>query len=499
MDRRYIWWWHFSFIHEHWHSTCVTYWSLREHASTQPNIIAKEQEKFQNLPPLRAGGCARCVLFQRLDAEVPVTFYRLLYYPTLTMESSDGRKSKLEVVAAVGKSPNEEEQQQEDPKPQGASQTSAAVSLEEDYHNHEASQVTWTLSQADEVIQKLDKEGELTEVAGSQSMLSQELLCMSQRESDDDEYAHHPSSLVPVPCSQQTETSISMAQRLGVLTQETLDGDHPQSPGRSPSSLQAQAQAHAKDSMGVEAPTTTPIQHSLVAVENYVSPPSHQGFQGFHLLASQQEGEDQDEGMEDIPLSQDPVIKANLKGPLPPKLIPVPTKKLFGDVLGTPTPKRTMLSPIRETPVRNCEVFGSLLDAVQVITEQEEVNAKLYALQHACSQDTSSIHNAQQASTGNKRQSPTGNPSEEKPIKKKRTTTASSKRKETENKAQQAAKRAAALAEQTVADPEMAKKLLLSMALVRENPRMAPSSWPPKGAVVPEGFFWAHYPPLEGG
>ena len=407
---------------------------------------------------------------------------------------SETTKSKPEVVVVVGKGGNEEEQQQEDPKTQGASQTSTAVSLEEDYHDHEASQVTLTLSQADEVIQKMDKEGELTEVAGSQSMLSQELLCMSQRESDDDEYAHHPSSLVPVPCSQQTETSISMAQRLGVLTQDTLDGDDPQSPGRSPSSLQAQAQA--KDSMGVEAPTPTPtpMQHSLVAVENNASPPSHQGL---HLLASQQGQEDQDEGMEDIPLSQDPVIKANLKEPLPPKLIP--TKKLFGDVLGTPTPKETMLSPIRETPVRNSEVFGSLLDAVQVITEQEEVNAKLYALQHASSQDTSSIHNPQQASTGNKRQSPTGNPSEEKPIKKKRTTTASSKRKETENKAQQAAKRAAALAEQTVADPEMAKKLLLSMALVRENPRMAPSSWPPKGAVVPEGFFWAHYPPLEGG
>jgi hypothetical protein len=400
------------------------------------------------------------------------------------MESSDGTKSKPEII--IEKSQKEEQQQQqEDPKTQGTSQTSTAVSLEEDYHNHEASQVTFTLSQADEAIQKLDKEGELTEVAGSQSMLSQELLCMSQRESDDDEYAHHPSSLVPVPCSQQTETSITMAQRLGVLTQETLDGDDPQSPGRSPSSLQE----HAKDSIRVEAPT--PMQYLAVAVENNASP-SHQGF---HLLASQQEGEEEDEDMEDIPLSQDPVIKANLKEPLPTKLIP--TKKLFGDVLDTPTPKKTMLPPIRDTPVRTSECFGTLLDAVQVITEQEEVNAKLYALQHASSQDSSSIHNPQEASIGNKRQSPTGTASAGQPIQKKRTNTASFKKKETENKAQQAAKRAAALAEQTVADPEMAKKLLLSMALVRENPRMAPSSWPPKGAVVPEGFHWAHLPNLE--
>jgi hypothetical protein len=395
------------------------------------------------------------------------------------MESNYFRKGKPEEVVEKGQK-EEEEQQQEDPKTQGASQTST-VSLEEDYH--EASQVT-TLSQADKVIRKLDKEGELMEVAGSQSMLSQELLCMSQRESDDDEYAHHPSSLLP--CSQQTETSIFMAQRLGLLTQETLDGDDPEAPGQLPWS----SQVDAKDSMGVEAP----MQHSVVAVENNASPSDH----GFHL-ASQQEGEDQYEDMQDIPLSQDPIIKANLKEPLPPKLIGVPTKKLFGDVLGTPTPKKTMLSPIRDTPVRTSECFGSLLDAVQVITEQEEVNAKLYALQHACSQDSSSTHNPQEAFTGNKRQSPTTTTADQQPVKKKRTTTASSKRKETENKAQQAAKRAAALAEQTVADPEMAKKLLLSMALVRENPRMAPANWPPKGAVVPEGFFWAHYPPLEGG
>lgn len=62
---------------------------------------------------------------------------------------------------------------------------------------------------------------------------------------------------------------------------------------------------------------------------------------------------------------------------------------------------------------------------------------------------------------------------------------------------QQLAKRAADLAQRTINDPELAKRLLLSMALTRENPRSAPETLPGPGHVLPEGFFWAHYPPLE--
>jgi hypothetical protein len=35
------------------------------------------------------------------------------------------------------------------------------------------------------------------------------------------------------------------------------------------------------------------------------------------------------------------------------------------------------------------------------------------------------------------------------------------------------------------------------MALVRENPRTPPESIPGRGHVLPDGFFWARYPPLE--
>jgi hypothetical protein len=56
---------------------------------------------------------------------------------------------------------------------------------------------------------------------------------------------------------------------------------------------------------------------------------------------------------------------------------------------------------------------------------------------------------------------------------------------------------AANLAAQTIVSPEVAKNLLLSMALVRINPRAAPAQWPPRGSVIKDGFFWGTYPPLE--
>ena len=66
-------------------------------------------------------------------------------------------------------------------------------------------------------------------------------------------------------------------------------------------------------------------------------------------------------------------------------------------------------------------------------------------------------------------------------------------------KQQKLAERAAALAQRTINDADLAKRLLLSMALTRENPRSAPEKLPGPGFVLPPGFFWAHYPPLEKG
>jgi hypothetical protein len=173
---------------------------------------------------------------------------------------------------------------------------------------------------------------------------------------------------------------------------------------------------------------------------------------------------------------------------------------------------------MRDTPIRESECFGSLLDAVQAITEREEVNAKLFSLQYRSSSSDDNrdvVTNPQEAisdataknnkpsRTRKRKSSPKSSSGDddddEGSPKKSRKSSATRKKESEQREAQEIAKRAAALAEQTVADPEMAKKLLLSMALVRENPRTLPSSWPVRGSEVPEGFFWAHYPPLEGG
>lgn len=53
------------------------------------------------------------------------------------------------------------------------------------------------------------------------------------------------------------------------------------------------------------------------------------------------------------------------------------------------------------------------------------------------------------------------------------------------------------LAKQALERPRVGKKLLLSMALVRTNPRTPPSCYPAHGTVLTERFHWASYPPLD--
>lgn len=326
--------------------------------------------------------------------------------------------------------------------------TLIAASNDSSEEEPDSSQVP--LSQTDEHILRLEKEGQLTQVVGSQSMLSQELMYSSQREDEEVE------GLSEIHVSQQRESSISMAKRLGLLMQE-----EEKQPTQDKFSSPNQASGM----------TSTPVKSSLLTHVTNNETPSTFAESG---SPGQQRSFMPDKDMN--------------------SLISSPAAAAFR---------------IPDTPIRESECFGSLLDAVQRITEQEEVNAKIYALQNRPAELLTGVSSVDPGATGDtqsspnstmeptKRKSPSSN--EGSPTKKSRKSAATKKREFEQKKAQETAKRAAALAERTVADPEMAKKLLLSMALVRENPRTLPATWPPRGSVVPEGFFWAHYPPLEGG
>ena len=121
------------------------------------------------------------------------------------------------------------------------SSTPVTVATEEDSSNSNSnnddeevpSQVSF--SQSDEHLIYLDREGELNQVVGAGSMLSQELTMArgsndEDSEEDDDaepqpETQESAFGSVGLGCSQATETSIAMAQRLGILTQPEEEGD----------------------------------------------------------------------------------------------------------------------------------------------------------------------------------------------------------------------------------------------------------------------------------
>jgi len=59
------------------------------------------------------------------------------------------------------------------------------------------------------------------------------------------------------------------------------------------------------------------------------------------------------------------------------------------------------------------------------------------------------------------------------------------------------AQKASMLAAQALERPRVGKQLLLSMALVRTNPRTPPSCYPAHGTILTDRFHWAAFPPLD--
>jgi hypothetical protein len=370
------------------------------------------------------------------------------------------------------------------------------------------------MSQTDRHIHQLDREGQLNEVAGSQSMLSQELIydiqCRGRPvnrsgDDDDDDDKNSVGCLTSLHLSQETETSMGMAKRIGLLsmTQDEEESEEDTKPPASDGDIGANTTISTNTA---ENPCTPKRSEGLFSVLSHAS---NTGAPDLGSFSAKKE-----------------IIAAENK----PKM------------------------DITDTPVRESEGFGSLLDAVAKITEQEISEEgedallwrrSLYLLRHPDEEAVTELSPTRRkrslapryASTSPTRKSPrksAGVHSKRKiplavdaddpssvtkkrkvylsastaynEIQKRTKTDSVDKNKPEENnnvdnarEAHEAAIRAAALAERIVTDPGLAKQLLLSMALVRENPRSAPETLPGPGHVLLDGFVWARYPPLENG
>ena len=359
------------------------------------------------------------------------------------------------------------------------------------------------LSQTDHHIRSLDQDGSLNEVAGSQSMLSQELVIETGYLSD-------------IELSQETqpESSIGMAKRLGLLSQtqeeeeeegeeeeqqvDQLDTTNESLPlnGGGAKQLEESDQQHdTSPKISEEKNVQTefkksPLDHESISYE----PPKQEAeklqLSGLELLT--QVGSNEADKLTSIRASKSSPIGGGITA------IQVNTSST-------------------DAQIRESEGFGSLLDAIAKVTEQEEIvegGGGMPVLWQSSSPSDNPLHlfsnvPAIAESTTTKRDPSTrkrtntpkiANPSlsiKAYASKKRKTETQKEKEKlrrekqENENKKAQAiAKKAAMIAERTIADPSIAKKLLLSMALKRENPRSKPENLPGKGHVIQEGFFW---------
>ena len=65
------------------------------------------------------------------------------------------------------------------------------------------------------------------------------------------------------------------------------------------------------------------------------------------------------------------------------------------------------------------------------------------------------------------------------------------------SEAMEQARQALTIIKQALKHPRIEKQLLLSMALVRTNPRMPPSSYPTNGTILTDRFCWPSFTLLD--
>lgn len=326
------------------------------------------------------------------------------------------------------------------------------------------------MSQTDDHIQLLDRNGDLNEVAGSQSMLSQELFDHARyQDSQDDNDRNEDnsgnglnSSLLGdlgLPEGSSPTCSVGIAKHIGLLTQ---------------------TQEEEEEATDTEKLTPSPKNDS--SKKGAEKPP----LSGLELL------------------TQVGIKEAN-KNPS----LSTTAKSKINKNEDKNKDKDTTTTTANPSIFREHEGFGSLLDAVAKITEQEASQEELSmnwqpspsttSPPKTSSSETTSSTGTKTRKNSKKRKAASSLPTTKSGSSSKQRKSEVQKLKERlrrekieqENeRAQAIAKKAAMIAERTITDPVIAKKLLLSMALARENPRSVPQALPGSGHVVQEGFFW---------
>lgn len=285
------------------------------------------------------------------------------------------------------------------------------------------SSLSQKFTQEDEKIRELDKSGEFKNVVGSQSILSQELMDMSQRET---------------PIVLNASQPKAAAQTMGLLTQEE---EEPPSPQASPNS-------HSTDA------TTT--SNTAAASPSAVVREEEEHDEPQQPEASQAEPSQNNGSQLTFLMDAAQVLEAKeLAEDLPISLIcPDQSDESEDGDLGDEDP--TDSTAVVETK-----------DEDRDSSDNEAKSAKRKAEPKDFSKPRSQAKRRKLA------------------------------KEQEQLRSQELAQQAAALAAQTVASPEVAKNLLLNLALIRVNPRTGPAEIPGPGSVIEEGFFWAHYPALE--
>jgi hypothetical protein len=398
----------------------------------------------------------------------------------------------------------------------------------------------------DQEMRRLHESGDLVEVAGSQSLLSQELELSQQAPEAYTQESYNDDS-----DQAMLSTAHAVAQRYGILTQDD-EQQHNENQENAPENIKSQAtdsESHnhdphydytvEKDSSTTAPPLTLPASLPLT-----LSLSQESSSMNINIMDLVMELDDSFTGLD--AMRQAARVQQTQQAKSPQDVLPFLTSsnsmnknvlqaskdnvscKMSTTSTSQPASTSTSTSTSASTNTSTSTVFTSLLDAVHAVQSQStpqrcsprllqsKQKQHLHQNQYKNHLATGTklfgsperLTPAEVAAANNKMKQPRAT-KKKAPASKTQNSTSSMKRihpilnspmkpqPTPTSPGQVMAQRAANLAVRVSSDADLAKQLLLSMALTRDNPRQIPAACPPTGHVLEDGFFWAHYPPLE--